>query len=76
MPCADTDMSGAYIVAEQLRKAVQEMGIAHEKSPMDRVITVSIGVKPLFLKMNHLMPTYFSGPMKPCIVLRRLAEIV
>lgn len=40
----DTDMSGAYIVAEQLRKAVQEMGIAHEKSPMDRVITVSIGV--------------------------------
>ena len=40
----DTDMNGAYVVAEQLRKAVQELGITHEKSPMNQVVTVSIGV--------------------------------
>lgn len=37
----DTDMDGAYIVAEQLRKAI--LGIVHEQSSIKRVITVSIG---------------------------------
>lgn len=39
----DTDMDGAYIVAEQLRKAIQDLGIVHEQSSIKRVITVSIG---------------------------------
>ncbi|WP_461371679.1 diguanylate cyclase [Candidatus Darwinibacter acetoxidans] len=39
-----TDLEGAVTVAERLRKAVWELGIPHESSPVAKVLTVSIGV--------------------------------
>jgi diguanylate cyclase (GGDEF)-like protein len=39
-----TDLEGAVIVAERLRKAVWELEIPHESSPVAKVLTVSIGV--------------------------------
>ncbi len=39
-----TDLEGAVTVAERLRKAVWELEIPHESSPVAKVLTVSIGV--------------------------------
>jgi len=40
----DTDLIGAKIIAERLRLAVQELRIPHEASPVEKYITVSVGV--------------------------------
>lgn len=40
----DTNRDGAFVVAEQMREAVEELGIIHEHSSVSKVITVSIGV--------------------------------
>lgn len=39
-----TDLEGAVTVAERLRKAVWELEMPHESSPVAKVLTVSIGV--------------------------------
>jgi diguanylate cyclase (GGDEF)-like protein len=38
-----TDYVGAFLVAEKIRRAVQEAGLAHSESP-EGTITVSVGV--------------------------------
>lgn len=40
----DTNLNGAMEVAEDLRKAIMELGIPHESSRVENVVTVSIGV--------------------------------
>ena len=40
----DTDLEGAAAVAEQLRRAVGGLAMAHEVSPIGRRVTISIGV--------------------------------
>ncbi|WP_255458819.1 MULTISPECIES: diguanylate cyclase [unclassified Herbaspirillum] len=40
----DTPLEGARQKAQQLEKLVRELGIAHEKSSIARVVTVSLGV--------------------------------
>ena len=42
LPGTDTD--GAARVAERVRQAVTDLGIAHEASDVSQVLTVSIGV--------------------------------
>jgi diguanylate cyclase (GGDEF)-like protein len=39
----DTDMGGALAVAESLRAAVQQLGIAHHFSGVSEVVTISLG---------------------------------
>jgi len=39
----DTNLSGAYHVAEKIRKAVERLSLAHEDSPL-KIVTVSVGV--------------------------------
>lgn len=39
----DTNLSGAYHVAEKIRKAVERMSMAHQDSPL-KIVTVSVGV--------------------------------
>lgn len=41
---SDTDPIGAANMAETLRKAIMDLAIPHAASPVDQVITVSIGV--------------------------------
>ncbi len=40
----DTDLSGAVIVAEDLRRRTMALGLRHSASPVARVVTLSIGV--------------------------------
>lgn len=40
----DTNPEGALRVAEKVRKSVQDMGIVHEKSQAEKVVTSSFGV--------------------------------
>lgn len=40
----DTDASGAAELAEELRRIIESLEIKHEKSPLSKFITVSIGV--------------------------------
>ena len=40
----DTDLSGAKILAEQIRKNIKELKVAHEASPDEKVVTISAGV--------------------------------
>lgn len=40
----ETDGPGAEIVAERLRRAIEELKIAHPGSPLSPVVTVSVGV--------------------------------
>ena len=39
----DTDESGAYEVAERIRKNVEKLAIRHKQSPMGKSVTVSVG---------------------------------
>jgi diguanylate cyclase (GGDEF)-like protein len=39
----DTDMKAAQMIAERLRKSVQEMALRHDFSGADHIVTVSIG---------------------------------
>ncbi len=39
----DTDQSGALIVAERIRQAVEDLGLKHEASYAARVVTISVG---------------------------------
>jgi len=40
----NTDLNGAIHVAEKIRQAIREMKITHEKSPPDKIVTLSLGV--------------------------------
>lgn len=40
----NTDSKGAAHIAEKLRNAVMNLGIPHKSSPVEKVVTVSIGV--------------------------------
>lgn len=40
---ADTDRNGAAVVAEMVRKAVEDLGIIHKDSPVAKVVTISVG---------------------------------
>ena len=40
----DTDLDGAVVVAEEIRKAVRKLGIAHTQSEAGPVISLSLGV--------------------------------
>ncbi len=40
----DTDEPGAEIIAEKLVQAIREEKIEHEKSPFDKILTLSLGV--------------------------------
>jgi diguanylate cyclase (GGDEF)-like protein len=42
-----TDAEGAFLLAEKVREKVQELGIKHEYSVIESVVTVSIGVATL-----------------------------
>ncbi|MGH1469596.1 MAG: diguanylate cyclase [Cellvibrionaceae bacterium] len=39
----DTNLKGARVIAEKLRLAIESMSISHEKSPGNKVISISIG---------------------------------
>jgi diguanylate cyclase (GGDEF)-like protein len=39
----ETDLQGAMIVAEDMRRAIEDLGIPHEASPANHV-TISVGV--------------------------------
>jgi diguanylate cyclase (GGDEF)-like protein len=41
---ADTDMEGAYAVAQRMVQAVQALGLAHDRSQTAPVVTISAGV--------------------------------
>lgn len=41
---ADTGLEGALIVAERLRRAVEELRIPHQDSPINSAVTISLGV--------------------------------
>ena len=43
----DTDLDGANIVAERLRKAIEELGIPHDRSDASATVTISLGVAAL-----------------------------
>ena len=40
----ETDLAGAFAVAERIRRAVEALGIPHVASPVGSVVTVSVGV--------------------------------
>ena len=40
----ETDLNGAVKIAEQIRGLIAQCAIAHADSPVDRQVTVSIGV--------------------------------
>lgn len=44
----DTDLEGAVIVAERLRKAVMALGIPHDKSDAAAQVTISLGIATVF----------------------------
>lgn len=39
-----TDIEGANFIAEQIRASVKDLKIEHEESPIDRYVTISLGV--------------------------------
>jgi two-component system chemotaxis family response regulator WspR len=41
---ADTDQAGAMLLANYARQAVENLGLPHAKSPVAKVVTVSLGV--------------------------------
>jgi diguanylate cyclase (GGDEF)-like protein len=43
----DTDLEGALMVAQRMADAVRALGLAHESSSTDRVVTISAGVSVL-----------------------------
>ena len=43
----NTDLDGAIIVAEQIRKAVLELNITHQNSDISDVVTISLGIASL-----------------------------
>ncbi len=47
----DTDISGAYIVAESIRKEIYGLSLGHNGSPI-KVVTVSIGIG-AFVELNQ-----------------------
>ncbi|HHY09095.1 MAG TPA: diguanylate cyclase [Firmicutes bacterium] len=40
----DTDQVGAVVVAEKLRKAIEDLKIPHKASPLGEIVTISAGV--------------------------------
>lgn len=48
----DTDSAGALYVAEELRKKIKSLKIAHDFSPVAAWITVSIGVASVIPKSD------------------------
>jgi diguanylate cyclase (GGDEF)-like protein len=51
----DTDLEGARVKAEQLRHAVQSLGIPHEASGTAPVVTISVGLE-TFIPTDELTP--------------------
>jgi diguanylate cyclase (GGDEF)-like protein len=51
----DTDLEGAWVKAEQLRHAVQSLGIPHEASATAPVVTISVGLE-TFIPTDELTP--------------------
>ncbi|AEI41428.1 diguanylate cyclase [Paenibacillus mucilaginosus] len=48
-----TDLEGALVVAEHLRKAVEAAGLPHPKSRIGEVVTISLGVASLKSPLPH-----------------------
>jgi diguanylate cyclase (GGDEF)-like protein len=46
----ETDVAGAEVVAEKLRKAVEDLHITHDKAAVGKIITVSAGVGSMIFK--------------------------
>lgn len=44
----DTNKSGAMLIGERLRKAVADLKIPHERSDIDIIVTVSVGVATMY----------------------------
>lgn len=40
----DTDSQGAAKIGEKVRKAIMDLGIPHRSSPVEKVVTISVGV--------------------------------
>ncbi len=40
----DTDLKGATVVAEEIHKAIRELGIPHSQSEVALVVSLSLGV--------------------------------
>jgi len=40
----DTDIKGAVFIAEKIRQKIKDLRIEHEKSPVSKYVTASIGV--------------------------------
>ncbi len=57
----DTDAAGACVVAERLRAAVEELGIAHERSRCARVVTISAGVATMSPSLDRPATTLVSS---------------
>lgn len=57
----DTDVTGACVVAERLRAAVEELGIEHERSRCARVVTISAGVATMAPSLDRPATTLVSA---------------
>jgi len=54
----NTDLDGAIIVAEQIRKAVLELNISHQNSDISDIVTISLGITclvPCFIQKSTIL---------------------
>ncbi|KZL92523.1 GGDEF domain-containing protein [Clostridium magnum] len=54
----ETDINSAVLLAKELLKAVKDLNIAHESSPIDKRITLSIGVASMIANENVNMDIF------------------
>ncbi|OIP68231.1 MAG: hypothetical protein AUK48_16100 [Oscillatoriales cyanobacterium CG2_30_44_21] len=53
----NTDIKGALTVSEQIRIAVTDLGLAHQNSEIDNVVTISLGVASLLPSLDEELST-------------------
>lgn len=54
----ETDINSAVLLAKEVLKAVKDLNIAHESSPIDKRITLSIGVASMIANENINMDIF------------------
>lgn len=55
----DTDAKGALCVAERIRHGIKDLKISHPSSPVNRYLTLSLGVSMVVPRSNDLSPDMF-----------------
>ncbi|MFL0198647.1 GGDEF domain-containing protein [Clostridium sp. WILCCON 0269] len=60
----ETDGSGAIIVAEKIKKAVQALSLIHKSSQVTNYITISLGVTTVVPNGTHSMEKFISNADK------------